>query len=147
MTPEQRAALEALIGRPFTDPEAAQAAAHVAAWAIGPLAAMLSPLRQPVLGTVPTEQFAAWAASTGMRAVIEDKAAAAGDPLRASALALRDVLMGSIPGIRLDHAGNQAVLTAWVTAGALSQANRDSLTALGTRAAPPLTMQQVEAVL
>jgi hypothetical protein len=82
------------------------------------------------LGSVATTEFASWAGGTGMRAVIEDKSAAAGDPLRSSALALRDVLLGGMSGIRFDYPQNVSMLDAWVAMGALTEANKASLLAL-----------------
>lgn len=98
-------------------------------------AAALSAGRVKV-GTVSTALFASWAASTGMRAAIEDHALNTASPLRSIALALRDVLVGGADGIRLDDAANVAMLGAWVTAGVLSAVNRDALLALATTPNP-----------
>jgi hypothetical protein len=107
----------------------------------GAIAAALS-LGRTKLGTVSTAAFASWAGGTGMRAVIEDKATTVGDPLRSSALALRDVLSGGADGVRMDHAENEQMLAAWVSLGMLSSANHDSLIALAT-VDDPVSVQQV----
>jgi hypothetical protein len=113
VSPARKAAFEALARRPLTATEEGQIDQLVAGTGdqVG-IAALLSAGRTR-LGTVATDTFASWAAGTGIRAVIEDKAADAQSPLRASALALRDVLMGGASGIRLDHAGNRSMLAGW----------------------------------
>lgn len=98
------------------------------------------------LGTVSVGDFASWAASIGMRAVIEDHAANVASPMRSVALALRDVLAGNIGGIRLDLPANVAMLAAWVAAGELSTANRDALLALATEPDPVPTNDVSEAL-
>lgn len=147
MTPQQRAALEALAGRALTTDEQAAIDTHITPLGRNDaaIAAIVSAGRVRV-GTVSTAVFSSWAAKTGMRAVIEDKAVTAGDPLRSSALSLRDVCTGGASGIRLDYSDNQAMLAAWVALGALSTANRDSLLALAT-SADPVPVEAVVAAL
>ena len=126
MTPTQLTALAAEIS---TDPAALGYAAHLPD-APGAVCDLMNATTSTKSGVVPTAQFAIWAASTGMRAVIEDKALAAGDPLRSAALTLRDLLAGSMAGLDLSDAANVAGLQVWVTVGALTQENHDALVAL-----------------
>lgn len=105
--------------------------ALVAEGRVADVAAALSAGRTRI-GTVSVGDFASWAAATGMRAMIEDHAANSASPLRSIALALRDVLAGNIGGIRLDLQTNVDMLGAWVSAGLLSQDNRDAILALAT---------------
>lgn len=92
------------------------------------VAALLSQGTQ--LGVVSTERFQAWAAATGMRAVIEDTTTNAQHPLRSIALTLRDVLVGGASGINFAYPGNPEMLDAWVALGLLSTQHRDALLAL-----------------
>jgi hypothetical protein len=112
----------------------------------GEIAAALSVGRTASV-PVPRSVFAGWCGSTGLRAVIQDKAEAVGDPLRSSALSLLDFLQGGVaPGLDLSHAGNAAMLAAWVSLGAVSAEQRDELLAL-CMAPDPVTPQQVAAAL
>ena len=79
------------------------------------------------LGKIERAEFAIWAASTGMRAKIEDHAANATSPLRSIALSLKDFILGAAQSLDLSIPDNQTALQAWVTAGELSQAAHDSL--------------------
>lgn len=89
------------------------------------------------LGLVTRSDFAGWAATTGMRAKIQDFSAAAGHPLRDSSLAILDVLSGgAAAGIDMSRPANQAIVGAWVALGELSQENSDALTAIAQHAAP-----------
>lgn len=84
------------------------------------------------VASVPRATFARWAAATGMRAAIADHAINAQSPLRASALALLDVLNGAAESIDFGAAENLQMLQAWVTVDALSAEDRDALVALAT---------------
>jgi len=145
MTPEQALALSTLAGRALSGAEASAIDEHLLTGNVGAIAAMLSAGRTK-LGTVSVGNFALWAAATGMRAVIEDRAANVQSPLRSIALALRDVLVGGTDGIRMDLPGNAAMLGAWVAAGELSTANRDALLALAS-VEDPVTAEQVAQAL
>lgn len=81
---------------------------------------------------VKRSDFAIWAASTGMRATIQDHADNVASPLRSIALSLLDVLRGAAESIDFSLASNTSMLDAWVLAGALSVANKDSLLALSS---------------
>lgn len=82
-------------------------------------------------GVVPVSVFAIWCGQTGMRGAIEDAAADKTSPLRSIALTLLDLLRGGVSeGLDLSNTGNQAMLAAWQAAGAINQAQRDSLIAL-----------------
>ena len=108
---------------------------HAAAGRTQPIADALS-VERTRLGMVTTGDFAVWAVATGMRAKIEDLASSPISPLRASALALRDVLAGGGAGIDLAVDGNRQVLVAWKSSGALSQVDFDSLMRLATKPDP-----------
>lgn len=133
MTSEQKAALEALINRALTSDEETALTPQIATGQWPSVAAFLSDGRVKRTGAVTRTVFISWAASTGMLAVIEDKAAASGDPLRSSALALKYTLMGGAESIRLDYPENQAMLASWVSLGALTTQNRDALLALAAQ--------------
>ena len=99
------------------------------------IAALLS-VGKVEVGLVSTSDFVAWAAATGLRAVIEDEAQLKTSPLRSTALALMDVLGGAVDGINFLRPGNRQMLASWVQLGKISQAQADSLLALATHAAP-----------
>lgn len=89
------------------------------------------------LGLVTRSDFAGWAATTGMRAKIQDFSVSAGHPLRDSSLAILDVLSGgAAAGIDMSRPANQAIVGAWVALGELSQTNSDALTLLAQHSAP-----------
>jgi hypothetical protein len=83
-----------------------------------------------IVKSVSRSDFTIWAASTGMRAVIQDHADNAQSPLRSSALSLLDFLRGAATALDLSQASTSSLLDAWVGAGALSVANKLSLLAL-----------------
>lgn len=89
-----------------------------------------------VVGEIERADLATWAASTGMRAVIEDTATSTTSTLRASALGIRDVLSGASTGIDLAKSQNMALLDGWETAGILSADNKASFIALATHNIP-----------
>ena len=85
------------------------------------------------IGSVSRASFAMWCGVTGLRASIEDQAHTQGSPLRSVSLTLLDFLQGGVSDIlELDRAENQAMLQAWVTAGALTQQQEADLLALAT---------------
>ena len=76
--------------------------------------------------------FAMWAGQTGMRASIQDASATAGHPLRSVALTLLDFLQGGVsPSLDLSLPANQAMLSAWQAAGAITAQQIADLNALG----------------
>lgn len=79
------------------------------------------------VGMISRSDLTTWAAETGMRSVIEDKAMDTQSQLRASALAILDVLKGSSEGIDLSKPSNMSILNGWETDGALSTANKNSM--------------------
>lgn len=87
------------------------------------------------VGMISRSDLTTWAAATGMRAVIEDKAMDAQSPLRASALAILDVLKGSSEGIDLSKQSNMSILIGWETDSALLTADKDSMLELATHPA------------
>lgn len=89
-------------------------------------------------GGVSPGAFATWAAS-GPRSAIEDHAVDPTSPLRASALALRDFLGGSMPVFDLALPETSALLTAWTAMGAITQEQHDSLI---TIAQHPITVAE-----
>ena len=147
MTPAQQEALEGLIGRSLSAEDIA---------ALDPLLGendrndvaiteYLSSSRTK-LSSLHKSVFQRWAARTGVRAVIEDHATTQGSPLRSIALTLRDVLVSDIPAIDFALADNVALLQAWVTAEAITQAQANELLALAT-VSDPLSMDEVSHVL
>ena len=98
------------------------------------IAAILNNKNIPVVGTINVNEFAIWAAATGMRAAIQAQADNALSPLRSIALTLLDLLQGNLhpESLNLGLPGNVAMLNAWVNAGLLSQENHDNLIALAT---------------
>lgn len=85
-----------------------------------------------VYGAVSRDNFAIWAASTGVRATIQDVSNDLLSPLRASALSLLDMLCGGAEEIDFGRPENVAMLDGWENAGKLSPANKASLLALAT---------------
>lgn len=116
---------------------------------------LLNALTEQMTGKIARSDLATWAAATGMRAVIEDKALDTNSPLRSSALAILDVLRGASDGIDLAKASNMAILDAWETAGALSAANKESMLLLAQQTVsratvlglPPVTEDDLGEVL
>lgn len=98
------------------------------------------------LGKIDREMFAIWAASTGMRAVIEDTAIDKLSPLRNAALACLDVIGGASATIDFSFPENMQMLGAWVTFGVLTQANHDALIALATKP-DPVSLQEITTAL
>ena len=135
MTPTQQSALEALAGRSMTTAEISLATNRADA----ALAASLSAGRS-VQGIVPTPVFAAWCASTGLRAVIEDTSKSLTSPMRSAALVILDLLSWQSGGLDLSNSamgrGNLAMLAAWVSAGVVSAAQNSALMALAATPAP-----------
>jgi hypothetical protein len=91
----------------------------------------------PVYGPISRADFGVWAASTGVRAVIQDHADNQASPLRSSALTLLDFLRGGLaPSLDFGRPENLAMLEAWVQAGAIStgeQGQKEALLALATQ--------------
>lgn len=87
------------------------------------------------VGMISRSDLTTWAAATGMRAVIEDKAVDTQSPLRASALAILDVLKGSSEGIDLSKQSNMNILVGWEADGALSTEDKNSMLELATHPA------------
>jgi len=84
-----------------------------------------------VLGAVPRAQFAIWAAS-GPRAVIEDEAANPASPFRASALTLKDFLVGAADGLELNDPNVFGMLSQWLAAGKITAEQYADLIQRGT---------------
>lgn len=87
------------------------------------------------LGAVSRARFMIWAAA-GPRAVIEDEALTTGSPFRASALTLRDLLVGAAEELDLSDPKVSALLATWHDAGKISDAEHASLVALATMPDP-----------
>jgi len=82
------------------------------------------------------DAFALFAGQTGLRAAIEDNAANVASPMRSVALTLLDFLRGGISEtLRLNSPQSQAMAQPWVSTGAITQTQMETLTALGTRPA------------
>ena len=90
-----------------------------------------------VIGNVSRANFAKWAGATGLRGTVEDHAINAQSPLKSAALTIRDFLQGDVNGvIEMSDPLNQAMMAAWVTAGALTQDQANQLVALATTNQP-----------
>lgn len=76
---------------------------------------------------IPIGRVAAWGASVGLRAKIEDYANDPDSPLRGLSLTALDML---VRGSDFDLAEDGALLDAFVASGDISQAQRDALAAL-----------------
>ena len=114
-------------------PMAAELAPFVAAGDDGTVAALLNAKTIDAVRSVGRTLFVRWAAKTGMRATIQDVSVDAASPLRSSALALLDIIQGGGDnGINFAEADNITMLSAWVSMGKLTPANRDALLALAT---------------
>lgn len=112
-------------------PEEWAAADEVAIQTI--VAAMRAPAGT-VDGTVSQQDIRVWAAATGMRAIIEDHANDPTSPLRSSALALKDLLVGDASGgLDLGRSEVQTMMEVWGQNGALSAADRAALVAIGQK--------------
>lgn len=113
-------------------------------------AAIAAALNQPrpAVGSVSRQEFAMWTGSTGMRAVIEDKANDPNSPLRSIALTCRDFILGAADNLDLSLDLNKAMLKAWVDSGLLSQADHDALISMATKEVPftPVTEHDVSLV-
>lgn len=96
---------------------------------------LLNAKTETVTGLISRSDLTTWAAATGMRAVIEDKSLDAQSPLRASALAILDVLKGSSEGIDLSKSSNMDILNGWEAAGVLSAIDKASMLALAQQPA------------
>jgi len=116
-------------------------AAAVAARDCEAIAAAISNGRVKI-GRIERAEFAMWAATTGMRSKIEDHAANPSSPLRASALSLRDFILGSANALDLAIPENAAALQAWVSADELDPVAHDALLD-GAMVADPVTARQV----
>jgi hypothetical protein len=132
LTEEQKIALNNEIAN---DPEGLGYAAMLAAGMPGHVVDTLNARTGTRVGIISRSDLTTWAAATGMRAVIEDKAMDAQSPLRASALAILDVLKGSSDGIDLSKQSNMNILIGWETDGALSTADKKSMLDLATHPA------------
>ena len=140
--------LQALAGRALTAAEVTLATNRQD----NTLAASLSATLPGVLGSVSVPVFVAWAASTGLLAAIETAAATPTSPLYNAALAIKTMMGWQTGALDLSNSGpvgtgNQAMLAAWVTAGALTAAQQAALLALATGPAMPIPTEQVSAIL
>ena len=83
------------------------------------------------LGAVSRARFAIWAAA-GPRAVIEDEAANPSSDYRASALTLKDLLVGAADELDLADPQVSALLAQWHAGGKIGDAEHAALIALAT---------------
>ena len=81
---------------------------------------------------VPLNKLAAWAATNGLRAQLQDAANTANHPLRSIALAALDLLRGSMSE-SFDTIAYAPMLDALQAGGMFAVADRDALTALATQ--------------
>lgn len=117
-----------LINELLTGPLAAELAPFIAARNDDTITAILNRKDIEVYSTLSANDFAIWAASTGLRAVIEDHANNAQSPLRSIALTLLDLLKGNLErSLDFGIPANVTMLEAWVTAQAITANQRDEL--------------------
>lgn len=137
MTPEQKSALEGLLGRELTEGEITSIDPFLATDNRNDvkIASILS-MGRNYRGFIAKAVFLRWTARTGVRAAIEDHATNVNSPLRATALSLRDFLWSDLTHIDFAMAENVTMLQAWVTANAITQAHADELLAMATYADP-----------
>jgi hypothetical protein len=87
-----------------------------------------------IYGIISTNDFAIWAASKGLRAIIQDHAENAVSPLRSIALTLLDLLAGNLErALDFGNTTNVAMLDAWATAGAITESQRNELLAIAQK--------------
>lgn len=142
MTPSQQSALEALYGKPLTAQQVTDLSPLVLVRNDAGVATYLSTGRT-VQASVPITAFLGWAASVGMRSVIEDAAHLSTSKyyttLRDSALAVLDIITNKTD-LDLSSSsagqGNLGMLNAWVTAGAITSVQEATLVAMATVPAP-----------
>jgi hypothetical protein len=124
----------ALLDELTTGPLAAELEPFIADGDDGAIYAAMHRRDIAVNGAVAVNDFAIWAASTGLRAAIQDHADNAESPLRSIALTLLDLLQGNLaPALDFGNAANVAMLNAWVAAGALTTPQRDTLLTLSQK--------------
>lgn len=111
----------------------------------GQIAAEVS-VNRTRIGAISTALLSIWVAKTGLRAAIEDHAINSASPLRSIALSLKDALNGGSTVLELDNPENQAMLDAWVAAGALTSAQKQDLINRATVPAPVSVAEVVEAM-
>lgn len=111
------------------------APALMAALANGDDVAAADRLSQLLTDTVlvPISQLAAWAATNGLRAQLQDAADVVGHPLRSIALAALDLLRGNMSE-SFDTVAYAPLLDALQSAGMFGPSERDKLTAMATQA-------------
>lgn len=84
------------------------------------------------ISSVSRNIFLIWAASNGVRAAIQDHANDTLSALRSSALGLLDILSDNSSSIDFGLQGNIDMLTAWGTAGIITEQQKTDLLALAT---------------
>lgn len=107
---------------------------------------LLNAKTETKLGLLSRTDLTIWAASTGMRATIEDLSLDKESPLRSSALAILDVLKGSSSGIDLSKPWNMAILNAWEAASVLTTVNKDNMIALAMQPASRLEILGLQSI-
>jgi len=112
-------------------------AEHIATGWDAAIADIINTRTVPVVGSVSRSRFAMWCGMTGVRVGIEDHSNDPASPLRASALTLKDFLLGGVSdSLDLADPVNQGMLAGWKSVGAITQEQADSLIALATIAQP-----------
>jgi hypothetical protein len=101
------------------------------------IADALNAITKPVVGKLSRARFSMWCGITGLRAVIADHAANPASPLRSVALTVQDFLLGGVADA-IDFADpvNQAMLQAWVQAGAITPEQVNELLEMATTQEP-----------
>jgi hypothetical protein len=117
-----------------TGPLSAELAPYIASGDDSAIDKILNEKQFVVIDEISANDFAIWAASTGLRATIQDHAENPASPLRSIALTLLDLLQGNLDrALDFGNAANVAMLEAWVTATAITAAQRDELLALSEK--------------
>lgn len=110
----------------LNDPQGLGYAAHISSGNHLVLAQLLNTEDISVYSWVTRDNFLIWTASS-IRAKIEDTANDSQDSLRSSALVLQAICNGSTEGIDFSKAQNIALLTAWKTAGKITEQEETEL--------------------
>ena len=118
-----------------TGPLAAEIAPFLKTGAVDDINAILNRRDISVTGSISVNAFAMWAASTGMRAIIQEQADLTSSPLRSIALTLLDLLHGNLnpQSLDLSNAVNLDMLATWVKAGFITAQQEADLITLSQK--------------
>lgn len=100
-----------------------------------------------IIGSVPRNEFAIWAGSTGVRTEIEKHSQNALSPLRAISLTIIDFLRGAAESLDFSKPANIQMLDAWVQAQAITVQQKNDLLELAKYWPPRLTDADIETAM